>query len=99
VKIRCVVDRAVGAKWHIEFAATIETAEPVKAGAIQIVKQLGSFGSVPEPLLNHIVKSSAVLIEQRFVISHFYLNFETGLEMTIEINEMRVYVVQKRVVW
>src|SRR4029077_16068872 len=57
VKIPWVIDGAVAAKWHIEFAATIETAESVKAGAIQIVKQLRSFRSFLLPLFDQFIKS------------------------------------------
>jgi len=43
----CVPNRLMRTKRHIEFAALVETAKSVEAGAIQIIEELRRFGALP----------------------------------------------------
>jgi len=85
--------RFVSAKWNIEFAALVEPAETVEASAIEIIEKLGRFR---RSFLrsSEVIETLAMFVEDSFIVFHSDSQFETPLNLTIEIYEMRVYVVE-----
>jgi hypothetical protein len=85
--------RFVSAKWNIEFAALIEPAETVEAGAIKIIEKLGRFRRI-FLRSSEVIETLAMLVEHFFIVFHFNVQLEAFLNLTIEIYEMRVNVVE-----
>jgi len=85
--------RFVSAKWNIEFAALIESAETVEASAIKIIEKLGCFR---RSFLHHdeVIETFTMFVKQSLIVFHSNSQFESFLNLTIEIYEMRVYVVE-----
>src|ERR1043166_479561 len=91
-----VVDRLVRSERHIEIAALVETAEPVEAGAIQIVEQLRRFRRLRAAVVNQSIEARAMTIEKLFVVAHRQRHSQTALHVSVEVNEVRIDVVQER---
>lgn len=83
-------------KRHIEFARLIETAKSVEARAIQIIKKLRRFRALPLAAFDELVEPAAVAVESRLVILHPNCYLQASLQMSVEVNEVRVDVVQYR---
>jgi len=85
--------RFVSAKWNIEFAALVEPAETVEASTIEIIEKLGRFR---RSFLrsSEVIETLAMFVEDSFIVFHSDSQFETPLNLTIEIYEMRVNVVE-----
>jgi hypothetical protein len=98
-EIRRVVNGFVSAERHVEVAALIETAQTVEARAIQIVEQLRAFPGVRLAVPNQPVEPVAVFIEKFLVVAHRDMHPQAVLQVTIEIDEVRVDVVEQRFLW
>jgi hypothetical protein len=85
--------RFVSAKWNIEFSALIEPAETVEASAIKIIEKLGRLRR-SFTLSCEFIKTLTLFVEHFFIVFHFNVQLEAFLNLTIEIYEMRVNVVE-----
>src|ERR1051325_4393632 len=63
-KISCVIDPFVLTKWHIELSAAIKPAQPIKTGAVQIIKKFCSFGGLCSLIGQKLIESLAMRIKQ-----------------------------------
>ena len=94
-EVFCVVNRTIGAKWYVEFSAPVEATKAIKAGAIEIVEKLRSFGRRRSLGVDQFIESPAVPVEQPFVVAHFNVQLESLLNLSVEINKVRVDVIQE----
>jgi hypothetical protein len=83
-------------KRHIKLATLIKPAESIEARAIQVIKQLSCLASFPFPLLHQSVEFRAMSIKEFFLVTHLDGQLKTAFEMRIEIDQMRIDVIQKR---
>ena len=95
-KIGGVVNRLVAAKRHIEFAALVETAKSIEASAIQIIEELRRFRALPFAIFDELIEATTVAVEKRLLILHLDSSFETPLQMSVKVYEVRIDVVQDR---
>src|SRR6185437_4148231 len=91
-----VVDRLVRPEGHVEIAAFVETTKTIEARAVQIVEQLRAFFRVRLATTNQAIEALALSIEKLLVVPHPHAHAQTILHVTIEVDEVRVDVVQQR---
>src|SRR5262249_38932987 len=89
-------DRFIRPKRHIEIAAFVETTEPIETGAIQIIEQLRRFRRLRAAVANQSIETIAMTIEKSFVVTHSYRHCQTLLHVGVEVNQVRIDVVQER---
>src|ERR1044071_4175568 len=95
-KVARVVDRFVSPERHIEIAALVEATEAIETRPVQIVEQLRAFLRVRIAASNQSIKTIALAIEKLLVVAHPHTHSQTILHVTIEVDQVRVDVVQQR---
>lgn len=98
-KVPRVSDRFMLAEWHVEFAALIKTAEPIKAGPVQVVKKLRGFRTLPFPVFDQLIETAAMFVETFLFVSKFDSYYETLLQMFVKVYEVRIDVIQRGALW
>ena len=95
-KIVLVADALVAAEWDVELAGLIEAAQAVEAGPIEVVKKRGRFGGVLLAARDELVEPGAVPVEQPLVVLHRQVGLEAPLQPAVEVDQMRIRVVEQR---
>src|SRR5215213_7985498 len=83
-EVRGVIDRFVSSERNIKFAALIEAAKSVEARPIQIIEQFRRFIASRPAVLNELIESIAMLVEELLVVAHLDPESQAVLEMTVE---------------
>lgn len=65
-----VSDRSMSTKRNVELPTLIESAQPIKAGSVQIIEELSCLMPIPFFRSDQFVKTVAMRIEDRLVIFH-----------------------------
>src|SRR5690606_13805217 len=94
VQVHLVVDVLILAEGNIELALPVETAQAVVARAVEIKEQLSRFSGIGLPLPNQLVETAAVGVVEIPVVTHFDGELQALTYPTIEIDQVRVDVVQ-----
>ena len=68
----------------------IETAQPVETSTIEIVEKLRRFIRVTRALFDELVEPGAMRIKQFLVVSRFNIQFQSTLNLLIEIDQVRI---------
>ena len=93
MKILQVINRLVSAERHVEFAVAIEPAKTVETSPIQEIEELRRLLTRALVLLDELVESITMTIENRFGVFHLNGNQQTVLKLFVEIYEVRIDVV------
>src|SRR5690606_19797178 len=94
VQVHLVVDVLILAEGNIELALSVETAQAVVARAVEIKEQLSRFSGIGLPLPNQLVETAAVGVVEIPVVTHFDGELQAFAYPTIEIDQVRVDVIQ-----
>lgn len=89
-----VVNSGVAAKGYIEEALLIEPAQTVIAGAVEVVEEAGRFRTPGSAAFNHCIEAVAVSVVNALFIFQREIDGKTTVDPTVEIDEMRVYIVE-----
>ena len=92
-------NRLMRTKRHIEFAALVETAKSVEAGAIQVIEELSRFGALPFAIFDQFIKPIAVPVKALLFILHLDCYVKATLQVSVKIYEMRIDVIQQSALW
>ena len=95
-QVAIVIDCRVRAEGNVEFAALVETAQSVEAGAVQVVEQLRRFLARRFAVAYQLIEPVAMTIEELLVVAHLDTQLQSRLQMAIEVDEVRIDVVQQR---
>src|SRR5207249_399983 len=85
----------VAAERDVELTAMVEAAEAIVAGAVQVVEERGGLGGLVLPACPQLVEPVAISVVQTFVVQHRNADHETALEPSVEVDDVRVDVVQQ----
>ena len=91
-----VADRPIPSERYVELPASVEAAQPVVSGAVEVVEQLGRLAG-PAPAAGHqAVEFVPVPVVELALVAHRNPGHEAALEVAIEVDGMRVHVVEQR---
>lgn len=90
-----VVDVRVAAEGDVEVAGAVEAAEAVEAAPIEVVEEFGGFGGLGFLVVDELVETVAIVIEEVFLIAIFEGGGESGAELLIEVDEVGIEVVEE----
>ena len=95
-EVACVRDPHVLTERHVEFARPVEPAEAVVAGPVEVVEERARFALRGLAARQHRVEPVAMLVEQLLVVLHREIDAKAVLKPTVEVDDVRVGVVQER---
>src|SRR5215510_723638 len=95
-EIRVVVNRRVRSEGNIKLPAFVETAQSVKASAVEIVEQLRCLFALRPAVFAELIEPLAMPVEEFLFVAHLDALLKATLKMSIEVNEMRIDVVEQR---
>src|SRR5687767_14610668 len=93
-EVRRVVDRFISPEWNVEIPTFIESTKTVEASTVQVVEQLRSLFSLRFAIFYQLIKPLAMAIEKLLVVAHRHPHLEAPLHVTVEIDQVRIDVVQ-----
>src|SRR5947209_1379270 len=96
MKVGRVINCLVLPEGNVEFAALVEAAEAIEASAIQIIEELRGFNGFCPAVFDEFVEARAMGIEKLLVVTRFNLHREPTPKLRIEIDQMRIQIVQHR---
>ena len=87
IKVICIRQPGrVRTEWNVECTASVEAAEAVEAGSIQVVKQLRCFAAGLLVDSDEIVEAFSVFVIDRFVIPGLNGYCEATLDLLVEVD-------------
>jgi|SRR5260370_12518070 len=95
VKVSYVIDLLVLAERHVEFAVAIEAAQTVETSAVQKIKELRRFLRPSRTILDELVEARAMRVEKLWVVASIDSQRQTVAHLPVEINQMRIDVIQQ----
>src|SRR2546426_9697271 len=99
MKVGSVIHRLVLSERDIEFTALVEAAETIETSAIQIVEELRGFSGFCAAVSDQLVEARAMRIEKSLVITRFDLYRQSTPELRVEIDQVRIEIVQHGSLW
>src|SRR5437867_8114694 len=96
LEVAGVINCLVLSERHVEFAALIEAATTVETGAIKIVEELSRLRILRAVFFDKLIEALAMRIEEFRVVTGFDLQRKSASKLFVEINEMRIQVIQER---
>lgn len=94
-KVISVVYPFVAAEWDVEATFAVKPAKSVVSRPVKKIEECGSFVTVGLTVGQKFVEPSPVLVEQVLIIEHLKGCLESSLEPLVEVDHMRIYVVQE----
>jgi hypothetical protein len=98
-KVAAVIDPFVAAEGDIEFAASVEPAQPVVSSSIQIIKERSRFLRGFLTVKQQFIKSRPMAIKMVLVIGHLDRQVQSALKPSIEIHKVWIDVIQEGAFW
>ncbi len=98
-EISAVANGCVAAIRRVERALTVEAAQPVVAGAIEVVEKFRCFLRAGLPMRDHLVEAFPIGVVDGAVVGHRQAGHEAVLHPLVEIDEVRIGVVEQRLLW
>ena len=80
---------------HVELAPAVEAAQPVVPGAVEVIEQLGRLAGLAPPPGHETVEVVPMLIVELALVAHRNPDGETALQMLVEVDGVRVHVVEQ----
>ena len=90
-----IVDAAIATEGDIKGTLAIEAAETVEAGAIEVVEQGRRLARAHVAPCDELIEAFAMVVVGRRVVGHFQANLQSALNPIVEVDEVRVRVVQE----
>ena len=84
------------AKRNVKLPCFIEPAQPVEAGAIQIIEQLRSLGGCVPSFPDELIKLTSMGIEALRLVGHLDRDIKTILKLDVEVYKVWIDVVEQR---
>ncbi len=95
-EIRHIPDPRVAAEGHVEFARTIEPAQPVEARPVQVIEDGGGFPTCAPIARKQGIETIPVCVKQVLVVLHRKLDAKSLLKPPVEVDQVGIRIVQQR---
>ncbi len=98
-EIPSVFDALVTTERNIESTSAIESAKAVVTGSIEIVEEPRRRSAVPVPVSKKHIETVSTGVEVAFRVQHRTRDHEAGFQPAVEIDQVRIDVVEQRSFW
>lgn len=98
-KVPCVCDLPIAAKWDVEVTFTVEAAETIVSGAIQVVEDARRLLRLGLPGVGKLVEALSLPIVEVAIVRHLDIDHQTALEPFVKVDQMWIAIVEQGHGW